>query len=473
MIARNFLWLSGAQVAGLVVGLFSGIYARRVLGAVGIGQYSWCLAVLSYFSLLADPRIQVIALRDVARAPRLAARRFSQLLAVKSGLALVAFGLVCVLAATGLRGPMVSHLLILSAIALLFIPFDLTWLLQAHERMAPAAIAQVVVKILVLPALVLLVHEPADVTRYVMLAYPFQFGLIGYLCWYAGRNGLLRWAEVRPTFRGAWLLLKETLPLGLSQGALFLGNSDIILLGFLSGDQVVGIYSTAYTVMMIPTFLSAALTQAYFPHLSRVHDNERQSAMFSSDFLTFHVWMGMSFAALGWAFGRYVIAVLYGQGFNESGPLLEWLSVTLALCFFNAAVGQPLNVWGLQGQFLRITLGGAVVNVALNFILIPRFGAWGAVITTLSAEAIVGVGGLWVRRRRVRIAWWRIAAKPLFICLAAALIGRYLASAFPGQWLLSAMLVACSILAAFWVSERKGRAALFRRVRGVAESDGP
>jgi O-antigen/teichoic acid export membrane protein len=474
VIVRNFLWLSGARVAVLAVGLFAGIYARRVLGATAIGQYSWCLAVLSYFTLVANPKITVIALRDVAREPRLAAFRFSQVLAVKFSLALVAFGLVCLFAATGWRGPIIGHLLILMAIGLLLTPFDLTWLLQAHQRMAPAAVAEVAVKILSLPVLVLLVHEPPDVTRYVWLAYPFQLGSIVYLCWYASRHRLLRWLEVRPTFRGAWPLFKDAFPLGLSQSATFLyGNFDAILLGLLSGDRVVGIYSTAYTVMWVPTFLSAALTQAYFPHLSRVHDNERQSATFSSDFLTIHVWLGMSLAALGWAFGRYVIVLLYGQGFAESGPLLEWLSIDLALSFFSAAVGQPLNAWGLQRPYFLSTLGGAVVNVVLNCILIPWFGSWGAVITTLLAEGVVGVGCLWVRRRHVRISWWRITARPLFICFAAALIGRYLASAFPGQWLISAMLVAGGILAAFWVSERRDLAGLLRRARGVASPAGP
>jgi O-antigen/teichoic acid export membrane protein len=474
VIARNFLWLSAAQVAVLVVGLFSGVYARRVLGVTAIGQYTWCVAILSYFFLLANPKIQVIALRDVAREPGLAARRFSQILAAELSLSLVAFVLVCVLAAIGLRGPMIGHLLILSAIALLFKPFDLTWLLQAHERMLPAAAAEVAVKILSLPALVLLVHEPADVTRYVWLAYPFQLGAIGFLCWYAGRHGLLRWAEIRPSFRGVWPLLTDAFPLGLSQSATYLyGNFDAILLGFLSGDIVVGLYSTAYHVMMMPTFLSSALTQAYLPQLSRVHDNEQQSAIFSSDFLMIHVWMGMSLAALGWAFGRYVIVFLYGQGFAESGPLLEWLSLDLALIFFSTGVGQPLNVWGLQRPYLLWTLNGAAVNVALNCILIPWFGAWGAVFTTLLAEGVVGVGCLWVRRTHVRISWWKITARPLFICFAAALIGRYLASVFPGQWLISAMLVACGLFAAFWVSERRGFVGFLRRVRGAAEPAGP
>jgi hypothetical protein len=81
-----------------------------------------------------------------------------------------------VFAVTGLREPLVSRLMLLSAIPLLFMPFELTWLLQAHERMAPTAIGQVVVRILRLTAVVLFVHEPAHVTRYVVLDYRFSSG---------------------------------------------------------------------------------------------------------------------------------------------------------------------------------------------------------------------------------------------------------------------------------------------------------
>jgi O-antigen/teichoic acid export membrane protein len=62
------------------------------------------------------------------------------------------------------------------------------------------------------------------------------------------------------TFRGSRPLLKEALPLGLSQGAINLyGSFAVILLGFLSDNRTVGIYTTAYTVMMVPAFLNTAL----------------------------------------------------------------------------------------------------------------------------------------------------------------------------------------------------------------------
>ena len=161
--------------------------------------------------------------------------------------------LVAGFAALGLRGPQVSLILSLQAFALLLAPLNLTWLLQANERMGPAAFAEIVSQVLMLPALFLFIHSPTHVVRYVLLAYPFRIGVIIYLAWYASRRHLLAWKDVRPTLRGSGALLKQALPLGLSQGAILLYyNFDAIFLGFTRGDATVGLYSTAYNLMLMP-----------------------------------------------------------------------------------------------------------------------------------------------------------------------------------------------------------------------------
>jgi O-antigen/teichoic acid export membrane protein len=470
VIARNFLWLISSQIVGGMAALFGGIYSRRVLGAVVIGQYSWSVSVLSYFSLLTNPGLVTIAKRDVARNPNRAPSLFSQLLALQLSLALSAFGLLAVLAATGLRGPMVSRLLMLVALGLLFVPFDLAWLLQAHERMAPVAIAQVVVQILKLPILIWLVRQPDHVMRYAVLSYPFQLGLTCFLLWYATSHGFLRWEKVRLTFHGASRLVREALPVGLSQVAILLYyNFDAVLLGFLSGDRVVGIYTTAYSIMLTPTLFSGALSTAYFPRLSRLHGNEHESAKLSSNFLRLLVWMGMPLAALGWAFGRYGLVLLYGRDFAEGGQLFEWMSLNLALIFFNVGIGNPLDAWGLQMPHFRVGCVGAVFNVALNCLLIPPFGAWAAVVATLLSEVVVGVGCLRIRNKHVRLQWWTIVTKPVLVCLAAAIAGRCLAFQFPNQWFLSLTLIGLSILVAFWMTERTLARNLLASLRNIDE----
>jgi O-antigen/teichoic acid export membrane protein len=243
-------------------------------------------------------------------------------------------------------------------------------------------------------------------------------------------------------------------------------------LGLWRGDSAVGLYSTAYAVMLIPTFLSGALSSAFFPQLARVHGDEQQSVSVSSDFLRVLVWMGMPFAAIGWAFGRHGVVLLYGRDFAQSGPLLEWLSLNIGLIFFNVGIGNPFDAWGLQGPHFRISSAGALINVALNCVLIPRFGVWAAVATTLIAEVVVGIGCLTVRNRYIRLPWWSIAAKPFAFSLGAALIGRYLAVAFPDQWVSSLILVASGIIAALWISERSTALGLLHSFRKLPQITG-
>jgi hypothetical protein len=52
LIARNFVFLSVGQVVVFSIGFITGIYSRRVLGVVAIGEVAWTMSVLSYFTLV-------------------------------------------------------------------------------------------------------------------------------------------------------------------------------------------------------------------------------------------------------------------------------------------------------------------------------------------------------------------------------------------------------------------------------------
>jgi O-antigen/teichoic acid export membrane protein len=454
LIARNFLSLSVASLAGRFVSLFSGIYIRRVLEVVAIGQISWCSAVMSYFSLIINPGLETIAKRDVAREPDKAGHYVSILLMVQFILAVVGFAFVASFAALGLRGPQVSMILSLQAFALLLAPLNLTWLLQANERMGPAAFAEVVSQVLMLPALFLFIHNPTHVVRYVLLVYPFRIGVIVYLAWYAGRRHLLEWKEVRPTLQGSGALLKQALPLGLSQGAILLFyNFDAIFLGFARGDATVGLYSTAYNLMLMPLMFSGSLTSAYFPSLARAQGETQQMQRVSMEFLRILEWVGFPIAALGWAAGSHVVRLLYGPEFAPSGPLLEWLSLNIALVFFNVGISQPFIAWGRQTELFYITLLAALLNVVLNCALIPRYGVWAAVATTILSEVAVLICGLIYRRKICPISWLRVTLKPLGFSVLTAAVVRMLSWLFPGFWWAAVATGVILFAAVFWFTE--------------------
>ena len=465
IIASNFLSLSAASLAGRLVSLVTGIYTRRVLGVVAIGQLSWCTSVLSYFSLLINPGLETIGKRDVARDPRQAGSMVSLLLTLQLMLAVVAFALVAGFAALHLRGPQISLILALQAVGLLLLPLNLTWLLHAHERMAAAALAEVVSQLLLLPAVLLFIHDPSHVVRYVWLAYPFRIGAIIFLAWYANHHGLFRWDKVRLGLTGAMRLVRAAIPLGFSQVAILLYyNFDAIFLGFTRGDRIVGLYSTAYSLMLMPMFLCTSLTSAYFPSLSRASSDPHQRQQVSREFVRLLVWIGFPIAAAAWATGRHVVNLLYGPAFADSGILFEWLSLNIALVFFNVGIGQPLTAWDCQKTHFKITGGGAIANVGLNVVLIPRYGAPGAVCTTLLAEFIVMIGVLRARTRITKIPMWQIVYRPLLCSVALAMLVRGLMVLGQVPWW-TALILGLSVFAGcFWLLERETIAALGKRI---------
>ncbi len=443
---------------------FGMIYTRRTLGAAAIGQYSWNAAVLGYFLLSVNPGLETVAKREVARDPGQAARYGSWLLGLQTALGGVAFLATVAIAMTVPREPAVRTLLLLQGIALLLAPLDFTWLAQARERMPAVAGLNVALQLLQLPAFVLLLHRPADLTLFVLIPYPFRIALIGYTAWYCARHDLIRWRDVRFRLAGSMALLREAMPIGLSQAAVLLYyNTDAIILGAFAGDRAVGLYSTAYRLMLLPTFIYQATFPAFLPSLARA-DKEPGSTV-GEDFFRLHAYIGLAAGSLTWAAGRHLLAAMYGPGYADEGRLYEWLSLNLPLIFLNVGLLMPFSAWGLQRVQLKISCVAAAVNVVLNVILVPRYGAPAAVVTTLLAETVVFCWAATLRSSAIRpIPWIGILVRPMILSAATAFTLRAAVTRWPAVWLPltvgGAALMACGI---GWVE--RGRLAMMIAAR--------
>lgn len=424
-IAANFLAMSATSAIGLLVGVFISVYVRRALGPVAIGQISWNLAVLSYLSLIANPGLQTVGQREIAKHPAEAEPLTSLILTMQMLFSLVAYGLALAIAVLNLRGSQVSSLLVIQGISLFLAACNVQWVLQARERMVAPAVAGLVFNVLQFPALIVLVHSPDDVFLYVICSMFFSMPGIVYNFWYIRRRGLLRLNQLQLTLAGAMKTLAESWPLALSQGAILIYyNCDAIILGFTNGDEAVGLYTTAYKLMLVATVISTAMWNAYFPVLARVYGTPSQTVRVSSEFIALLAWMGLPITALGWAFGRHVVSLMYGPEFHDSGLYFEWLCLNIALIFVNIGIGSPLVAWGLQKLHFKITGIGALANLAVNLVVIPIYGAWGAIIMTIGAELVVLVLTIFVRKR-AGILWHPMLpiVLPPLVCSAVVALG--------------------------------------------------
>ena len=455
-VARNFVSLSAGQVALALAGFVSGIYARRVLGATVIGEVAWTTSVLSYFSLLINPGLETIAQRDIAREPGYANEYVSRMISLRLLLALISFACVGILVLFNVRGERISYLLVLQGLGLLIIPLNLGWLLWANERMGVQALVTTVFQVLQLLALFLLVHKPEDVYRYVLYPYPFTLAAAIVLFWCAVRYKMIDWRRIRLTLQGTGILIRQAIPLGFSSMAsLLYFNSDAILLGFMRGDAVVGIYTTAYRSWIYGTMPFGSLYNSYFPSLARSVNDPPMQRKISSEFYRLFLWFGLPTAALCWGAGRFFVDLMYGKQFVESGPMFEWLSLNIALSSFSWSIYGPLNAWGHQKKTFYITLTAALANLGINFLVIPRYGAMGAVATTLLAESIALIGAILARRKLCPLPWLTLSLKPLTTAVLIAASVRWTVVAFPAHWWLALPVCGIVFITGAWLAEKQ------------------
>jgi O-antigen/teichoic acid export membrane protein len=454
LIAKNFIALSLGSTVENFVTLFSSIYIRRVLGVIAIGQVSWTASMISYFGLLVNPGFQFIAKREVAREPQKGGQYLMLLTLLQLILATLSFGLAVIFSFVLPGASEVRLLIILQAVGLFLIALDPSWILQAREHITPLTIASVISSVLQALCLLLLVHEPAHVLRYVLIAYPFRLGLYAFIIYYGTRHQLINWNSMRPTLVNGWNLALTAFPIGLSQlAALIYYNSDTVFLGFISGAKVVGLYSTAYSLMLAPLILARALSNAYFPSLSRATNNPEEARRVSGEYLSAMTWMGFPIAFLGWAVGRNIIVLLFGEQFAQAGLLFEWLSFNIALIFFNIGLVEPLIAWNGQKNALKCTISGAITNLLANFILIPRFGPFGAVAASILAELVVMGAAINVRRHFYPTAWLRPFFLVFIISIPTALFVRWLT--MQTWWFLAAIIGLAIYCSAVFFFERQ------------------
>jgi O-antigen/teichoic acid export membrane protein len=162
--------------------------------------------------------------------------------------------------------------------------------------------------------------------------------------------------------------------------------------------------------------------------------------------------LGFPLAALAWGIGSHVVILLYGEGFSMAGVYFEWLGLNLPLVFLNVGYATPLQAWGRQKALFLATLLMGLTNLFLNVLLVPRFGAPAAIVTTILTELTM-VGAISVIRRKCfPIPWLRQAIVPILVCSLAAIAARALADV--GQWWLGGLVGSGIVLAGILRFER-------------------
>jgi O-antigen/teichoic acid export membrane protein len=232
-------------------------------------------------------------------------------------------------------------------------------------------------------------------------------------------------------------------------------NLDTVMLGFMTTDTQVGLFNASIKVKSILLSAVTSLGAVLLPRLSYyLHNHMKQkfNDMIRKAFnfiLVFAVPLSVYF----FIFARPSILLLSGNAFLGAVLPMQILMPTIVFIGFSNITGMQILVpYGKESCLLVSVIAGAVLDFSLNLVLIPRWGATGTAVSTLSAELLVLAIQLYILRFKLKGIWKKLSIRQMLIgmifAVGASLWIRHVASLRP---IFILMVSACVFFGIYYI----------------------
>ncbi|HZV73091.1 MAG TPA: flippase [Conexibacter sp.] len=235
------------------------------------------------------------------------------------------------------------------------------------------------------------------------------------------RHAHIAWRAGRAVWKP---LMKVAVPLGIASLLITIYYQiDAVLLLQLSSAAEAGLYGAAYRFLSPLLFLPAAVMSSFFPVLSAVHahdpDRVRRLVQRAAELLAI---ISLPILAITIALSDQIVHLLYGPNYARTAAVLPILMIAFVSICFGSLAGFLAPLLNLNWRLAIYSAIGAIANVGLNVLLIPRYGALGSAWVTVITEVLTMslMLGTALFALRLRVKPWRLLATVL---VAAAMTG--------------------------------------------------
>lgn len=389
-LKTNYILNVSYQLLLIAIPLLTTPYLSRVLGAEGIGTYSYTYAIANYFVLLSVLGRSRYANRLVAKERDNTCKlndAFSEIVIMQmlTGIvALIAYMLFIVSVSPMSRNAYALWLPLVASSIL-----DITWLFFGLEEFKTTVTRNFIIKLGMLFFTFLLVRSVNDLWIYILINSVGTFLSQAYL-W------LMLKGKVRfhmPTLRAIRKHMIPNLTLFLPSVATVLYNgTDKVLLGLMSGTEQVGYYEYADKIASIPLALVTALGTVMLPRMTNTlaRGNAAKFAEYLEDSVQCSLFLAFGLAAGIAAISPVFLPIFLGAGFTESILVSQILAFKIVPIAMTNVIGNQILLPSRKDKQYTISVFiGAFANIAANIMLIPMFQAAGAALGTCIAEVAV------------------------------------------------------------------------------------
>lgn len=393
-IRKNFFYNVLLNVSNVLFPLVTAPYIARVLEPDGVGLYNFAVLYASYFALFACLGMPNYGMREIAKKRDSDTDRrdaISELFSINV-MASILVSVVFVISVFTIPHLSDNMMLFLVAGFLIYLaPFKVDWYFTGMEQFKFITTRNIVVRFLTIICIFLFVKTKSDLIIYVALYVANQIG--GGIWAYIMMTRRESHPRISFTSRRVLRHFKPLLILFSSSVAMSIYTMlDTVMLGFMSDYDQVGYYSSATHVSKAILMAVISLSLVVVPRISYYAENNDfdsvrdlvRKSMSVNAFLAFPVAIGLA------SLSPWFVPLFFGQEFMGAIVPLEIMSMVIIAIGFNNLIGlQILIGLGHDRLYLYSILFGTIPNVLLNLVLIPRLGAIGASISSVSAEILI------------------------------------------------------------------------------------
>lgn len=389
-LVKNYMYHMLSQVLAVLVPLITTPYISRIMRPDGMGIYSYTYSISAYFCLFGRLGLDVYGQLRIAQAQddrEMRTTEFWGIFTAKTAVTAAAglAYLILIVCSEKYRSMYLALTVCLFAQI-----FDISWLYQGVEAFRTIAVKNSLMKLLSVILIFAFVKERTQLVMYTVIVQGSV--LAGNLSlWFHLSKTVgppsLRALDIRRHIRGS---LVYFIPAVATSVYTMLDKS---MIGWMTQSEFEnGYYEQAHKIEQILVTVLTSLSTVMLPRLKymfSVGDREQVRSMIDTA-MRFILMLSLPMLTGMLILAPDVIPWFLGAGYEECVGLLQIFSFLLVIVGLNNIVGkQCLMAADRQKYYNCGVILGALVNVALNFTLIPRYASVGAAVASVVSETVI------------------------------------------------------------------------------------
>ncbi len=424
-IKKNFIMNVLLTMSSILFPLITFPYITRILLPAGTGRIGFATSLISYFNIFAQLGIPTYGIRAVARVRddrEQLTQVCQELLIINLAMTVLAYLALGLALAFVPRLASDRTLYIIISLSIVLNSIGMEWLFRGLEQYTYITVRSVFFKLIALAAMFVLVHEEGDCLIYGGISI-FAASASNILNFFYAR----KYIHFRPlkNYDFSRHIHPVLVFFAMSCATTIYTNLDTVMLGFMTSDIDVGYYQAAVKIKGVMVSLVTSLGAVLLPRASYYieHGEHEEFYRIAKRALHFVFFVAVPVTVYFICFASYSIYTLSGTEFTGSIRAMQIIMPTVLLIGITNVTGiQILVPLGKENYVLYSEIAGAVTDLILNWIFIPKMQAAGAALGTLVAEIAVLIVQFIAMRREIKELVSGLPVLNILISIAGALL---------------------------------------------------